>query len=150
MTNASGSKPWLILVYKIPREPAAGRVYVWRKLKRLGAQSLQDAVWVLPATPRTVHQFQWLVTEITELGGEAMLWRSELVFADREEVLIEQFQSEVASMYRKILQALKGKKPDLEALSRAYQQAVAQDYFSSKSGQQVREALLSARNNKEP
>jgi hypothetical protein len=64
---------WLVLVYKIPREPAAGRVYVWRKLQRLGALLLHDAVWLLPDTPWTREQFQWLAVEIRELGGEALV-----------------------------------------------------------------------------
>src|SRR5690348_15616912 len=49
---------WLLLIYKFPREPTASRVYDWRKLKQLGAIALQDAVWVLPATPRTQEQLQ--------------------------------------------------------------------------------------------
>ena len=59
---------WLLLVYRIPREPTAGRVFVWRKLKQLGAIALQDAAWVLPKTPRTQEQFQWLAAEITAKG----------------------------------------------------------------------------------
>ena len=39
---------WVLLDYKIPREPTASRAMVWRKLKRLGALLLHDAVWVLP------------------------------------------------------------------------------------------------------
>src|SRR4051794_32701297 len=57
---------WLLLLYKIPREPTVGRVSVWRKLKRLGAILLHDAVWVLPPSPRTKEEFQWLVAEIQE------------------------------------------------------------------------------------
>ena len=55
---------WVLLHYKIPREPTAPRVSAWRKLKRLGAILLQDAVWVLPATPHTREDFQWLAAEI--------------------------------------------------------------------------------------
>jgi DNA-binding transcriptional regulator PaaX len=138
-------KQWLMLVYKIPREPTAGRVYVWRKLKQLGAVLLQDAVWVLPATARTHEQFQWLAAEIAELDGEATLWRSELAFAKQEAELIAQFESSVEAIYREILQALKRKKLDLPALGRKYQQALAQDYFQSKLGERVRDALLGAR-----
>jgi hypothetical protein len=29
------STTWLFLVYRIPREPSAGRVFVWRKLHQL-------------------------------------------------------------------------------------------------------------------
>ena len=49
----ASSQIWLLLSYKVPREPTANRVSVWRKLKKLGAVSLQDSVWVLPATPHT-------------------------------------------------------------------------------------------------
>ena len=45
-TSKDGQE-WLLLVHKIPREPTAGRVYVWRKLKQLGAggQSALSLVW---------------------------------------------------------------------------------------------------------
>ncbi len=66
MEQSQGTS-WMLLVYKIPREPTASRAIVWRKLKRLGALLLHDAVWVLPATPWTREQFQWLAVEIGEL-----------------------------------------------------------------------------------
>lgn len=67
---------WLLLVYKVPNEPSARRVYVWRKLKRLAALLLHDTVWILPATAYTREQFQWLAAEILEMeGGEAHLER---------------------------------------------------------------------------
>src|SRR3954447_3548947 len=91
---------WVVLVYKIPREPAAGRVYVWRKLKRLGALLLHDAVWVLPDTPRTREQFQWLTAEITEMTGEAQVWASRLVQAEQEDRLVQQFLEQSETAYR--------------------------------------------------
>ena len=36
---------WLLLTYKLPTEPSRRRVYVWRKLKRLGAIRIFEAVW---------------------------------------------------------------------------------------------------------
>ena len=65
---------WLLFHYKISPDPSAARVYIWRKLKRLGAVHYQDAVWVLPKSPHTLEQFQWLAAEIDEMGGEATLW----------------------------------------------------------------------------
>jgi len=138
-------KPWLMLVYKIPREPTAGRVYIWRKLKQVGAVLLQDAVWVLPATPRTKEQFQWLSAEIAELGGEATLWQSELALASQEPGLVRQFEADVETTYREILKSLKQKRPDLAALGRKYQQAQTRDYFHSELGKTVRDALLKAK-----
>ena len=138
---------WVLLVYKIPREPTASRAAVWRKLKRLGALLLHDAVWVLPATPWTREQFQWLAVEIGELEGEAYLWESHLLLngQGQADVLMHQFQARVDAAYQEILNELEQDDADLVALSRKYQQVRAQDYFHSEVGVQVRERLMSAR-----
>lgn len=141
---------WLLLVYRVPREPTASRVYVWRKLKQLGAVALQDAAWVLPAAPRTQEQFQWLAAEVVELGGEATLFASEVLFASDADSLVEQFKQPVREAYQEILALLRHKDRDLAALSRRFQQAQAQDYFKLKSGAEVRAKLLEARGDKEP
>jgi len=139
------SSTWLLFLYKVPPRPTARRVYVWRKLKRLGAILLHDALWVLPDTPRTREQFQWLAAEIGELGGDAWLWEGQLTQSAQDETLVQQFLVQVETAYGEILAGLKRKKPDLAALSRRYQQISAEDYFHSKVGEQVRAALLSAR-----
>jgi hypothetical protein len=135
----------LLLIYKIPREPTAGRVFVWRKLKQLGAIAVQDAVWAIPATPRTREQFQWLAAEITELGGEVSLFSSQVLLDGQQESLREQFEAPVREAYSEILTALKGRKPDLTALSKRYQQVKVQDYFQCPLAEKVRQKLLSAR-----
>jgi hypothetical protein len=136
---------WVLLVYKIPREPTASRATVWRKLKRLGALLQHDAVWVLPATPWTREQFQWLAVEIGELGGEAYLWESRLLLHGQENVLVRQFQVRVDAIYQEILDELERDDADLVALSRKYQQVRAQDYFRSELGRHVRARLMTAR-----
>lgn len=136
---------WVLLVYRIPREPTASRAAVWRKLKRLGALLLHDAVWVLPATPWTREQFQWLAVEIGELGGEAHLWESRLLLNGQEDALVRQFQARVDAIYQEILDDLERDAADLVALSRKYQQVRAQDYFHSELGKHVRARLMSAR-----
>ncbi len=137
--------PWVLLVYKIPREPTSSRAMIWRKLKRLGALLLHDAVWVLPATPWTREQFQWLAVEIGELEGEAYLWESRLLLNGQADALTQQFQARVNSAYQEILSELEQDEADLVALSRKYQQVRAQDYFHSELGIRVRERLMSAR-----
>lgn len=134
-----------MLVYKIPREPAAGRVYVWRKLKRLGALLVHDAVWLLPATPWTREQFQWLAVEIKELSGEALVWETRMVLPGQDETLVHQFAAEVDAGYQTILTALQQAARDLSALARQYQRVQARDYFQSPLAEQVRAALLAAR-----
>ena len=140
---------WLLLIYKVSPEPTARRVYVWRKLKRLGAILLHDSVWVLPPTPYTREQLQWLAAEIGEMEGEAMLWEATLASPEQDTALIQQFQTQVENAYSEILAQLQHKDCDLEALSRRYQQVQITDYFRSQLGQQVRQALLAAKGDAE-
>src|SRR5258708_8710491 len=97
---------WVLLVYKIPREPTASRAMIWRKLKRLGALLLHDAVWVLPATAWTREQFQWLAVEIGELEGEAYLWESHLLLNWQADPLAHQVEARADAVYQEILEEL--------------------------------------------
>lgn len=136
---------WLLITYKVPNEPSARRVYVWRKLKKIGALLLHDAVWVLPLNERTREQMQWLAVEIRDFGGEAHVWESSLILDGQDAQLVQQFNAQVDEAYGEILAGLDHSDADLEALSRRYQQVQLQDYFQSALGKKVREALLKAR-----
>ena len=144
MDSVSGPV-WVLLTYKVPREPTAARAYVWRKLKRLGALLMHDAVWVLPATPWTREQLQWLAVEIGELDGEAQIWESRLLLNGQNDALVQQFLTRVDTAYQEILADMERENVDLGTLSRRYQQVRAQDYFQSDLGKQVRARLMKAR-----
>lgn len=136
---------WLLLSYKIPREPTSARVSVWRKLRRLGALPVQDAVWVLPVNPRTREHFQWLADEIGQVGGDATIWESRPISDGHDEALIDRFRKAIEEQYRMILTELRRKDRDLAALSRRYREVLARDYFPAQLEGQVRAALLAAR-----
>lgn len=141
---------WMLLVYKVPREPTSSRAHVWRKLKRLGAILLHDAVWVLPATPWTREQLQWLTVDITELEGDAWVWESRVMAPEQHERLTQQFLDQVNALYQVILNELEDEERDLIALSRKYQLARTQDYFQSPLGERVRTRLLTIKGDTSP
>src|SRR5579859_3627180 len=99
-------RSWLLMIYKVPSDPTANRVYVWRKLKRLGAILLHDAVWTLPPTAYTREQLQWLSTEIVEMSGEALVWEARLTLPEQDETLVAQFVAQVEAGYGEILSAV--------------------------------------------
>src|SRR4051794_41954712 len=70
----SGPGEWVLLSYRLPREPSTPRISVWRKLKRLGVAQLSDGLVALPADARTREQLEWIADEITEAGGGASIW----------------------------------------------------------------------------
>jgi DNA-binding transcriptional regulator PaaX len=139
---------WLLLHYKLPSKPSALRVYIWRKLKRLGAILLHEAVWVLPDQPRTAEQVQWLTAEIQEMGGEAYSWRANIILGEDNESISQRFNEQVDKVYSDLLKKLEKPRADLQEISKQYQQATAQDFFHSKLGLRVREKLTSKRGGK--
>lgn len=139
---------WLLLHYKLPNKPSALRVYIWRKLKRLGAILLHEAVWVLPDNPRTAEQVQWLAAEIQEMGGDAYYWRANTILGEHEESILRQFNEKVDAVYSDLLKRLEEPRADLQEIAKQYQQASAEDFFHSKLGYLVREKLTSRRGEK--
>lgn len=94
---------WLMLIYRLPPERSTRRVYVWRRLKRIGAIYLQDGTCLLPANDRTREQFQWLAAEIVELAGEAYVCSSEFLAGDQETRVVGQFCEQARVAYAQVL-----------------------------------------------
>jgi hypothetical protein len=76
VTESSAAGSWVLLVYRLPREPSRPRIAVWRKLERLGVARLGDGVVGLPADARTREQIDWIADEIIEAGGSCTVWLS--------------------------------------------------------------------------
>jgi len=83
---------WTLLIYRVPTEPASGRVSIWRDLKQMGALYLQQCACILPSlddiTPRVVR----VVSRISEQGGEHWLLDIPTMTIADEERLIANFQ----------------------------------------------------------
>jgi uncharacterized protein Usg len=140
---------WLLLHYKLPNKPSALRVYIWRKLKRLGAILLQDTVWVLPEMPRITEQIQWLTAEIQEMGGNAYYWKANALLTDQEGTIVQQFNEQVDVIYSDLLKRMEKTRVDLQEISQEYQEAASKDFFHSELGKRVREKLTSKRGEKQ-
>ena len=70
---------WLLLIHQLPSKPSYFRVKVWRRLQSLGAVGVKSAVYALPASAETQEDFEWLLKEIVEGGGEAMICEARLI-----------------------------------------------------------------------
>ena len=136
-------RQWVLLHYRVPPNPSARRVYVWRKLKKLGALLLHDSVWVLPDTAWTHEQFQWLAAEIGELEGDVMLWQARLALPGQEQGLVDRFIAACEQEYQPLWEALQQDAPDRSALARQFQEIRRRDYFGCALGQRVYAALSS-------
>src|SRR5437667_7558387 len=74
----SGAR-WLLLIHQIPPKPDYLRVKIGRRLQRVGAVAIKNSVYVLPPRPESHEDFQWIVREIEEGGGDAFVSEASLV-----------------------------------------------------------------------
>lgn len=82
---------WILLVYKVPPEPAAKRIAVWRKLKGMGAVYLQNSVCLVPKTEDSPRRLKMIENEISNIGGEAILLETSGLDRIQEEKIIGRF-----------------------------------------------------------
>src|SRR5919201_1870282 len=64
---------WLLLVVRLPAEPSRHRVAVWRELRRLGALSLGQGVWAVPATPAFSQGLERAIALAERGDGDVMV-----------------------------------------------------------------------------
>src|SRR6201991_5047679 len=70
---------WLLLIHQLPAKPAYLRVKIWRRLQVLGAVAVKNAVHALPSSENSQEDFQWLLKEIVDAGGEAVICDAQFV-----------------------------------------------------------------------
>jgi hypothetical protein len=70
---------WLLLIHQLPAKPAYLRVKIWRRLQDIGAVAVKNAVHALPMNEETQEDFEWLLREIREGGGEAFVCEARLI-----------------------------------------------------------------------
>lgn len=83
---------WLLLVHELPARPSNARVKTWRRLQSLGAVAVKDSVYVLPNTPQSREDFEWMAAEITGMKGQATLFAANQIEDAGREDLVALFQ----------------------------------------------------------
>jgi len=85
-SSAPAPGEWVLLAYRLPREPSGPRTTLWRRLKRLGVAQLADGLVALPADARTREALEWLADDVLSASGTAGLWvaRPATVAQERE------------------------------------------------------------------
>jgi hypothetical protein len=97
-------KTWLAITYKVPAEPSRTRVYLWRKLKELGAVYVQQGAAVLPMTETLLAQVLALKAEVVSSGGEVLVGRMEFVDKGDDARVIAAFQLQRDGDYDEIVE----------------------------------------------
>jgi hypothetical protein len=146
---ASRRISWVLLAYRLPREPSTPRSSLWRKLRRLGAAQVLDGLAALPFDARNREQLEWLAEEVVEAGGEATIWVGELASAAQERELATRMAETVAADYRALQeeavtareQPSGQRRRTLKRLRRELRRIRARDYFPPPEREPAQRAL---------
>src|SRR4030095_16481984 len=83
---------WLMLIHQVPNSPAYLRVKMWRRLQKIGAVAVKNAVYVLPRSEQSSEDFHWITREIIESGGDASVCEATFIEGITTKDLIALFQ----------------------------------------------------------
>src|SRR5215831_20736942 len=96
---------WVLLSYRLPREPSGPRTAVWRKLRKLGVAQISDGLVALPAGPRTREQLEWVAEEVTDGGGSAAIWLARPATRAQKDQLAKAMAAARAGEYQAVIAA---------------------------------------------
>jgi hypothetical protein len=131
---------WLTLVTTLPSANTAARMRLWRAVKALGAATLRDGVYLLPARQETGEALRALAEDVRAAGGSAEVLH---IAADaaQDEAFRQLFErgTEYAALIAATHEAADEK--SLRRLARELAQLAAIDYFPGPAQEQARQAL---------
>ena len=94
---------WVLLSYRLPRDPSTPRIGVWRKLQRLGVAQLSDGLVALPLDARAREQLEWIADEVVGHGGEATIWVGSPASASDERAIATRMASAISTQYEAVI-----------------------------------------------
>ncbi len=104
MSESAAAQPgeWVLLSYRLPREPSGPRTTLWRRLKRLGVAQLSDGLVALPADARTREALEWSADDVVAADGTAGLWLARPATSAQERELAGGMAAARAAEYREL------------------------------------------------
>ena len=95
----AAQRSWVMLAYRMPREPSTPRIVVWKRLRRLGVAQPVDGLALLPELPSTREGLEWVAEQVLAAGGWVTLWTATHHSSADETTTITQMNAAVAADY---------------------------------------------------
>lgn len=139
------TQEWVLLSYRIPREPSTPRIAVWRQLKDLGVAQVGDGLVALPNDARTKERLEWVAAKVLEADGEAIVWIATPSGRRHSKGLAQQMRDardgEYAELLKEINAAEGAGRRTIQRWRREWRRIDRRDYFRAPRRDQARLAI---------
>lgn len=141
------SENWVLLSYRIPREPSTPRIAVWRRLKRLGVAQLGDGLVALPYNAATKESLEWVANIVEEAAGHATIWIATPTLGRYGRDLVVELREQRAEEYRDLIERARhlseseASTRSLRALRAELRRIERRDYFAPPERAEARELI---------
>lgn len=153
---------WIVINYSLPREPSRARVAIWRKLKKFGAVSIQQSMWILPLSDENNRLFSDIKSEVFQNSGEAFIMTAS-VDEEGKKIIVEQSNAARNEEYVELLEQceeffkeidkeitrenftfaeIEENEEELSKLKQWHEKIMARDSFSASYGEKAKGMLL--------
>ena len=157
--RAAPEQRWLLLIHQIPPKPNYLRVKIGRRLQRVGAVAIKNAVYALPSSEQAREDLNWVLREILEGGGDGSLVEAAFVEGLKDEQVRDLFRAARDAGYDQVIREARAlarglprrrgvskarraeMEPKLARLQKTVAGIVALDFFGGRSREPV-EGLL--------
>ncbi len=148
------SPRWVLLSYRVPREPSTPRIAIWRRLKDLGVVQVGDGLVALPERDETREQLEWVAAQVTEADGDAIVWTAEPTMRADSARLIDQQRAARNDEYDALIADIKSGRPDdertLARWRRELRRIERRDYFRAERHDAAQAAVAGLTTSEQP
>ena len=146
---ATDRASWVLLAYRLPREPSTPRIAVWRRLRRLGTAQLLDGLVALPLDARNKEALEWVADQVTEWGGHATIWIGRPATKSDQAALVHSLAEAAALDYRSVIASARlaldedpsARRRTLSRLRRELRRIGLRDHFPPAEAEEARRAI---------
>lgn len=153
-------RAWLLLLTQLPASASTARVALWRRLRAVGATSVEHGAWMLPVSESHRNLFTELAGTIRGHSGSAAIFEADAVggdgamiarfsedrvreyaeFATRSQDLLKEISKEVAAE-KFTFAELEEIEDDLKKLETWLEKIAARDFFAGDGLSRARQIL---------
>lgn len=136
---------WVLMSYRIPREPSTPRIAIWRRLKKLGVAQVGDGLVALPHNARTKEDLEWVSAMVHAADGDATVWVATTTKKD-DQTLTTQMNEARTAEYQSLLDDIatvddSAAPRTLGRLRREWRRIDKRDYFRAPLREQSKAAV---------